>query len=119
MTTINEVKYGKTISNFSTIKVKSNKNWQLSVKAQSTLFSLLSGLGLGGPSLPASALKIKASSSGTYKTLSTTPQVLQTGERGNEYSQGNTFTTDIKFMPGLTSRGGIYSMALVYTLSQP
>ena len=119
LTTIEEVKNGKTVSNFSTIKVKSNKTWQISVKAQSTLFTLLSGLGLGGQSLPAGALKIKASASGSYKSLSTTPQVLLTGERGDDATPGNTFTTDIKFAPGLTTKGGIYSMALVYTLSQP
>jgi len=119
LSTISEVKNGKISANFSTISVKSNKNWQMSVRAQSPTFSLLSLLGLGGQPLPSTALKIKPSNGGGWKDLTTSDVVLKSGNKGDATKPGNTFDVDVKFQPGLTSKGGIYTLGLIYTLTQP
>ena len=52
-----------------------------------------------------------------YLQLTTTDQVLATGNRGNTSSAGNSFNMDLKANPGYNYGPGIYTLSIVYTLT--
>lgn len=107
---------GKTISNFSTISVKSNFHWQMSVRATTANFVATGG---GASSnMPCSILRLRKSTSPSYITLSTTSQLLANGSRGPASTSGNTFVVEAIANPGFLYNGGTYSIVLTYTLTR-
>ncbi len=67
--------------------------------------------------MPASVLGVVKSGLSSYVQLSSTDQVLATGNRGNASTTGNSFNMDLKATPGYNYGPGIYSLAIVYTLT--
>lgn len=98
---------------FSSIKVKSNEPWMLTVQAGSNYFSA-SGT-YASPDMPASVLTL--SSPQKQVILSSTAQTLAEGNRGNTGIPGNSFNLNLKADPGYNYGPGIYSINLVYTLT--
>ena len=115
-TSANDYATGVTASNYMSVALKSNVAWTLSIQAQNTYFTRQSSS--GSLTMPASVLSVKPSTSGTYFALSTSAQTLKTGSKGTTTTSGNSFNVDIKYNPGWAYSGGIYTMGLVWTLSQ-
>ena len=114
-TNMNAYVNGITTNNFSTLAIKSNVLWLLSVSAQSTNFAAMGG---GASSnMPASVVSMRLSNTSTFYPLSTAGFTLKTGGRGNNLAAGNTFGIDMRFNPGFSYPGGIYSLGLMYTLT--
>lgn len=107
---------GVEVKGYLNIGVKSNKAWTLSVKAQNAHFSPMSAG--GSTNMPSSVLSVKPSTSSDYKTISTTSQTIKTGNKGDTNASGNAFQLDIRYNPGFSYKGGIYTLGLIYTLSQ-
>ena len=103
------------IANFNTVKIKSNQAWNLSMAATSTVFTA-SGT-FASSNMPASVCKIGITGQANQFSLSTTSQLLSTGNRGSENANGNTFDITLKVNPGYNYGAGIYSIGIVYTLT--
>ena len=103
------------ITNFNTIKIKTNQPWSLSFSSTSSTFTA-SGT-FSTPNMPASLCKIGVTGQSSTLSLSTTSQLLSTGNRGNEAATGNTFDITLKINPGYTYGAGIYNLGIVYTLT--
>lgn len=103
------------ITNFNTIKIKSNQSWNLSLSSTSSVFSA-SGT-FASSNMPASICKIGITGQTSSLTLSTTAQLLSSGSRGSAAASGNTFDITLKVNPGYNYGGGIYSIGIVYTLT--
>jgi hypothetical protein len=106
---------GYTISNFNTFDIKSNQPWKLSVSAATPNFSA-SGTH-SSANMPASVIGVVKSGQSPFLQLSSTEQVLATGNRGNTSTLGNSFNMDLKADPGYNYGPGVYSLTIVYTLS--
>jgi len=106
---------GYTITNFNSFTIKSNQLWKLGVSAATPNFSA-SGT-YASTDMPASVIGVVKSGQSTYIQLSSTDQVLATGNRGNTSTSGNSFNMDLKATPGYNYGPGIYSLAIVYTLT--
>jgi hypothetical protein len=106
---------GYTISNFNTFDIKSNLPWKLSVSAATPNFSA-SGT-YASSNMPASVVGVVKSGQSPFIQLSSTDQVLATGNRGNTSSLGNSFNMDFTANPGYNYGPGIYSLTIVYTLT--
>lgn len=106
---------GYTISNFNSFNIKSNLLWKLGVSAATANFSA-SGT-YASVNMPASVIGVVKSGQSSYIQLSSTDQVLATGNRGNSSISGNTFNMDLKATPGYNYGPGIYSLSIVYTLT--
>lgn len=112
----NDFMNGKTIPNFSTISVKCNFNWQLSVRSSTANFTATGGG--ASTNIPCSILRLKKSTSASYITLSTTGQLLANGVKGPSSASGNSFVIEAFADPGFTYNGGTYSIVLTYTLTK-
>lgn len=104
---------GITNNNLSTIRVKTNQSWILSVRATSPFFTA-SGI-YASSNMPVSVLNIIAPSG--QLTLSSTNQQIALGGRGNFDATGNTLQLGLKASPGYNYGPGIYTTNLVYTLT--
>ena len=113
---LNDYANGITVNDYLSVAIKSNVSWTLSVNAQNTYFSPMSQG--GSTNMPSTVLSIKTSSSSNYFNITTTSQTLKTGNKGNTTSSGNSFDIDIKYNPGFSYKGGIYTLGLIYTLTQ-
>lgn len=107
---------GVEVNNYGTIAIKSNVLWQLSFSAQNAFFTSLSQG--GSTNMPSSVVSIKLHNNSNYLQLTTTSTTLKTGGRGTASSNGNTFDIDMKLNPGFGYSGGIYTIGLMYTLTQ-
>lgn len=106
---------GYVISNFNSFNVKSNQPWKLSVSAATANFSA-SGT-YASSNMPASVIGVVKNGQSPYLQLTTTDQVLATGNRGNASTAGNSFNMDFKANPGYNYGPGIYTLSIVYTLT--
>ncbi|WP_207515654.1 hypothetical protein [Longitalea luteola] len=106
---------GYTISNFNTFNIKSNQPWRLSVSAATPNFSASGSY--ASNNMPASVIGVVKSGQSPFKQLSSTDQVLATGNRGNAGISGNSFNMDLMANPGYAYGPGIYTLTIVYTLS--
>jgi hypothetical protein len=106
---------GYTVSNMNTFSIKSNQPWQINVSAATANFSA-SGT-YASASMPASVIGVVKSGQSPYVRLSSTDQVLATGNRGNAATSGNTFNMDLNANPGYNYGPGIYTITVVYTLT--
>lgn len=106
---------GKTTLNYTTVAVKSNVDWIISLKAQSTYFTPQT---VGASTdMPATVLGFRLNGNPGFITMSTTSQTLKLGNNGNAALAGNTFNIDMFFNPGFNYAGGLYNISLLYTLS--
>ena len=116
LSTTDDFASGVTMAGYLNVVVKSNVSWTLSVQSQNSYFTAMSQG--GSTNMPASVLSIKPSSSSNYFNLSTSSQTLKSGSKGSSTTPGNSFSVDVKFSPGFSYKGGIYTIGLMYTLSQ-
>lgn len=106
---------GYSVSNFNTVAVKSNTNWSLYVSAATPYFSA-SGSN-SSSNMPASVITIGKTGQSTGISLSTTPQLLASGNRGLPSISGNTFNLSFLANPGYNYGPGIYNLTISYTLT--
>ena len=106
---------GKTTLNYTTVAVKSNVDWIISLKAQSALFTPQT-VGASN-NMPASVLGFRVNGNPTFITMTTTSQTLKMGSNGNAALAGNTFNIDMFFNPGFNYAGGLYNISILYTLT--
>jgi hypothetical protein len=106
---------GYTISNFNTFNIKSNQPWRLSVSSATPNFSA-SGT-YASNNMPASVIGVVKSGQSPFMPLSSTDQVMATGNRGTAGTTGNSFNMDLTANPGYNYGPGIYTLTIVYTLS--
>ena len=107
---------GITMSQYVEIQVRSNVNWTISVQAQNAYFSPLSQG--ASTNMPSTVLSMKRSDVSSYTPVSPSGHTLKNGGKGGAGKPGNTFTVDVRFHPGFGFKGGIYTLGLLYTLSQ-
>jgi len=115
-TSLDDYLNGVVAEDYLSVVVKSNKSWTLSLNAQSAFFAPMSAG--GSTNMPSTVLGIKTNSMGSYLNVSTTSQTLKTGNKGDHTKPGNSFTLDVRYNPGFSYKGGIYTLGIVYTLSQ-
>jgi hypothetical protein len=98
---------GITNANASTLEVKSNRPWAVSVKTATANFS--------GPAatMPASVLGVRLNGGTNFSSLSTTATDLTSGGRGV-----GSFSVDYKAAPGYNYDAGTYTISVVYTATQ-
>ncbi len=100
-------------NNLSTIRVKTNQSWILSVRATSSFFTA-SGI-YASSNMPVGVLSVVTPSG--QVTLSSTNQQIALGGRGNFDASGNTLQLGLKANPGYSYGPGIYTTSLIYTLT--
>ena len=108
-TTADHYTNGVTADNASTFTVKSNKAYNISVKAAAASFT-----STAATTMPAGVLAVKESTQAAYVTLSTTNQdILSNQARGT-----GSFGVSYKATPGFAYDGGSYTLNVVYTATQ-
>lgn len=105
---------GYTRAGFNSFAIKSNVPWRLSV-ASATPFFAASGT-YASSNMPASVIGV-AKTGQPFVQLTTTPQLLASGNRGNSSKTGNSFNMDFRATPGYDYGPGIYTLTLLYTLT--
>ena len=107
------------------LKVRSNKNFNVSVKANAATFTVTNSGNTTTSTMPASVLDVKVSANGTggaiagtyanYTDLSTTATNMITN---GTYGGNQTFSVMYKAQPGFAYAAGTYNMDVVYTATQ-
>ena len=107
------------------LKVRSNKNFNVTVKANAATFTVTNGATTTASTMPASVLDVKVSTNGTggaiagtfagYTDLSTTATNMITN---GTYGGNQTFSVMYKAAPGFAYAAGTYNMDVVYTATQ-
>jgi hypothetical protein len=113
--TYDQFNNGVTVSNYSTLQLKTNVNWTFSASTTTQYFSA-SGSS-ASPNMPASILQMALSTNPTYYTLSTTPQQINAGTLGDLTTPGNIFNVNLKATPGYDYGPGTYSITITYTIA--
>ena len=105
-------KYGSglTNANASTLQVKSNRPWAVTVKAAAATFS---GPAAPATQMPSTVLGVKLNGGASFSALSTTAASLTSGSRGS-----SSFSIDYNANPGFSYDAGTYSLSVVYTATQ-
>jgi hypothetical protein len=93
--------------NASSLQVKSNRPWAVTVNAASANFD---GPTAPSPAMPASVLGVRLNGGSSYGALSTTAQSLTSGDRGV-----SSFSVDYNANPGFSYDAGTYTLSVVYT----
>ena len=104
---------GKTNATAAGLRVRSNKLWTVSVKANTPNFAATAG---GDANVTANKLSVKKSGTATLLPLTTTDQTLATGAKGGFGS--NTFQIDYFANPGYISPA-TYTLGVTYTVTAP
>jgi hypothetical protein len=104
-----------TVSNFSTIAVKSNMPWNLYISSATANFSN-SGT-YSTPNTPASILEYTVEGKTNKVILSSTSRLLNSGTNGNDNEPGNRFNIGFTAKPGYNYGPGTYTISTVYTIS--
>lgn len=115
LTSLDDYFNGIVMSEYVIVNIKSNVSWLVIVQAQNDYFTAQSSG--ASTNMPASVLSLKPSSSSNYLTLNTNGLNIKTGNKTGNSNSGTNFNVDMKFNPGFNFKGGIYSIALLYTLS--
>jgi hypothetical protein len=113
--TLDQFNNGITVSNYSTVQIKSNFDWTFSISTATQYFTASGGS--ASPTMPASILQMAVSTSPTYYTLSTTPQQINAGSQGDYTETGNIFNVNLKASPGYDYGPGTYSITITYTIT--
>ena len=98
---------GLTNLNASTLQVKSNRPWAVTVGSASANFD---GPSAPSPAMPASVFGVRLNGGSSYKALSTSAQSLTSGDRGV-----SSFSVDYNANPGFSYDAGTYTLSVVYT----
>ncbi len=115
-TTMEHYFSGVVLQNYITVSVRSNGPWTVSVQAQNQYFTPMSQG--GSTNMPAGVLSLRRENQVNFTPVSVAGHTLKSGGKGGATAPGNTFTIDMKFNPGFGYKGGIYTLGLMYTLSQ-
>lgn len=107
------------------LKVRSNKNFNVTVKANTANFSVTNGANTTTSTMPASVLEVKVSANSTggaiagsyanFTDLSTTASNIITN---GTYGGNQTFSVMYNAAPGFAYPAGTYTMDVVYTATQ-
>ena len=107
------------------LKVRSNKNFNVTVKANAATFTVTNAGVTTASTMPASVLEVKVSTNGTggaiagaysnYTDLSTTAANMITN---GTYGGNQTFSVMYNAAPGFAYPAGTYNMDVVYTATQ-
>ena len=111
--TANDFENGKTNASAAGLKVRSNKPWTVSVKANTANFAASTG---GDANVSANKLSVKKTGSAAFLPLTTTDQSLATGAKGG--FGVNTFQVDYFANPGYISPAS-YTLGVTYTVTAP
>jgi len=101
---------GLTNTNASTLQVKSNRPWAVTVATATANFS---GPTAPAPAMPSNVLKVRLNGGSSFSPLSTTSTSLTSGTRG-----ASSFSIDYNADPGFNYDAGSYSISVVYTATQ-
>ena len=104
---------GKTNLSAAGLRVRSNKPWTVSVKANTANFSATAG---GDANLTANKLSVRKNGTTNAIPLTTTDQSLATGLKGGFGT--NTFLVDYIANPGYVSPA-TYTLGVTYTVTAP
>lgn len=111
--TATDFESGKTNVSAAGLRVRSNKAWTVSVKANTANFAATVG---GDANVTSNKLSVKKSGTATFLPLSITDQTLATGTKGGFGT--NTFQIDYFANPGYISPA-TYTLGVTYTVSAP
>ena len=107
---VSEYQNGMTNTNASTLQVKSNRPWAVTVKAAAATFT---GPAAPATQMPSTVLGVRLNGGSTFSNLSTTAAALTSGSRGS-----SSFNIDYNANPGFSYDAGTYSLSVVYTATQ-
>ncbi|HEX6427287.1 MAG TPA: hypothetical protein VF008_06355 [Niastella sp.] len=96
--------------NASSLQVKSNRPWAVTVGSASANFN---GPAAPSPAMPSSVLGVRLNGGSSYEALSTSEQSLTSGARGM-----SSFSVDYNANPGFSYDAGTYTLSVVYTATQ-
>lgn len=96
--------------NASSLQVKSNRPWAVTVGSASANFS---GPSAPSPAMPSTVLGVRLNGGSSYGALSTSSQALTSGARGV-----SSFSVDYNANPGFSYDAGTYTLSVVYTATQ-
>jgi hypothetical protein len=108
--TTSEYQSGLTNANASTLQVKSNRPWAVTVASAAANFS---GPAAPSPVMPSTVLGVRLNGGSSFSSLSTTSAALTSGSRGT-----SSFSVDYNANPGFSYDAGTYTLSVVYTATQ-
>ena len=111
--TISDYDNGKTNLQAKGLKVKSNKNWIVSVKASTSTFT---ALGTGNEDMQSKVLYVRKSGTENTIAIDTFEQAIASGTHGG--FDKNNFILDYITKPGYI-KPDAYSLEITYTLTTP
>jgi hypothetical protein len=106
----NDYKDGLTNTNASSLRVKSNRPWAVTVASATANFS---GPAAPSTSMPSTVLGVRLNGGSTFNALSTAGKSLTSGLRGVQ-----SFNVDYNANPGFAYDAGTYTLSVVYTATQ-
>jgi len=92
--------------------LRSNRNWNFSVRAGSTTFTHIPDFGAPATAKPVSGILIRENGTASFVPLSTSNAVIASGPNG----PNNSREFDLRFDTSLTDSPGQYSVTLIFTL---
>lgn len=96
-----------------TFAVDASVAWKVNFSADNDAFQTSSGA-----EMPLSVMSLAKSGESLQElTSNASDNVLTTGSRGNDLTEGNTFSVDYKANPGYEYEPGTYSVGIVFTIS--
>ena len=111
--TANDFETGKTNASAAGLRVRSNKAWTVSVKANTANFAATAG---GDANVTANKLSIRKNGTTTFIPLTTADQSLATGAKGGFGT--NTFLIDYFANPGYIAPA-TYTLGVTFTVTAP
>lgn len=112
-TTAADFESGRTNLSAAGLRVRSNRNWTVSVRANTANFTATAG---GDANVNANRLSVRRNGTATAVALTTTDQTLTTGLRGGFGT--NTFLLDYIANPGYIAPA-TYTLGVTYTVTAP
>jgi hypothetical protein len=113
---IDDYANGVSVLNATVCNIKSNISWLVNTQANATYFTP-SGIGAAS-NMTCGILSLRRSGLTSWNQVSNTSNItLQTGNRTGALTPPTQFDVDIKSNPGFNYSGGIYTIGLVYTLT--
>lgn len=109
---LNTVDYetGTILNNFWTVQVYANSNWQVTIASATANFQQTAV-----NTVPVSILSFRKNGTTTWKTLSTTNQIVATGSTGDNTVSGNNFGIDLRVIPTFNYQPGLYTVTINIT----
>ncbi len=111
--TATDFESGKTNATAGGFRVRSNRNWTVSVKANAANFTTTAG---GENNVASNKLSVRRAGTTAWMALTTADQTLTTGTKGGYGT--NTFQIDYFANPGYIAPA-TYTLPVVYTVTAP